>query len=121
MLIFVYGTLKENFTNFHIIETFIIDNSIIKVNTTHKYPMYQSRYYFPYLEDRKGGGNIIEGELIDVRPEAMDELDLFEGVPDLYKRGEIEVEIENEKFTVPTYFKAQNTDRLENLISEFLG
>ena len=110
--IFVYGTLKNGMCNNHILQKLTRTNDaryMMDCETTKKYPMYKSNQYFPYLENQPGLGLIVQGELWEVSDKAMSKLDAFEGVPDLYKRGLIEVETENLTVTVEVYFKAENT------------
>ena len=129
MLVFIYGSIKEEYHNHHIIEG--LKKTKIIVKTTSKYPLYNSESYceyFPYLEDCKGVGHIIKGELYEIDPyktlKALKVLDNFEGVPELYKRGEIEVVDDNGvKYTAYVYFRAENLKDYHNveLIDEYIG
>jgi len=88
---FIYGTLKDNMKNNHILKEcrakFIGD-----VITKDKYPMFDLGDGFPYIQDKKGIGYNISGELYEIKDSYQKKLDWFEGVPTLYKRGKIEVE-----------------------------
>ena len=108
--IFVYGTLKHNCCNHHITRQ-IKAKYISKVKTKDFYPLYPSQYYFPYLEDQEGIGKIVIGELYEVPTTKMSILDEFEGVPDLYKKGLIDlVDEEGKEFLgVSVYFKSKDT------------
>jgi len=68
MLIFVYGTLKRNEYNHHIIERKA--SFLMNVMSVEKYPMVILNDPFPYLIDKVGTGKQIKGELydIDIRP-----------------------------------------------------
>jgi len=116
MKLFVYGTLKQGCRNNH----YNHSKFLFPCETTVPYPMYKSRWYFPFLEDRPQEGNIIQGELYEVTEEQLIELDRFEDVPDLYTRGVIEVEFENTTVEAICYFKAENTDKTTDLISDWL-
>lgn len=107
MLVFVYGTLKKDCCNHHIIER--STEFKFPAETTTMYPMYKSSSYFPYLENQKGYGNIIQGEVYEVSDEFLIKMDIFEGVPTLYKRGKIEVQFENIVVQCICYFKAEDT------------
>ena len=101
---FVYGTLKSKMKNHHILRklraTYIAD-----VETTSKYPMFDLGNGFPFLQDNKGNGLIIQGELYSISSDQEKALDRFEGVPTLYKKGSIEVEVKNLKYSdVNCYF-----------------
>lgn len=122
MNLFVYGTLKTNCCNHHILRRIIGDiQRPVQVRSLEKYPMYKSEHYFPYLEDQKGIGEYIIGQIVEIPDDRLDELDRFEGVPTLYKRGTIMVGSGNVELECLCYFKTQETD-LSNktLISEWV-
>lgn len=80
--------------------------------------MYLLSVPFPYLSDKKGEGNIIKGELYEIDKSKKIKLDFFEGCPDLYKTGFIDVVNKSN-----CYFHAVNKNQLElknlKLINEF--
>jgi gamma-glutamylcyclotransferase (GGCT)/AIG2-like uncharacterized protein YtfP len=102
---FIYGTLKKGMRNHHILKKL---NAIFiaEVETTNLFSMFDLGNGFPYVQDNPGNGLIIQGELY-ILEEGIQEklLDEFEGVPNLYKKGTIDVEVENLKYQdVNCYF-----------------
>jgi gamma-glutamylaminecyclotransferase len=123
MTIFVYGTLKKDCCNHHILKTLIGElQRPVPVKTVEKYPMYKSESYFPYLEDQKGIGHQVKGEVYEISDNDADVLDRFEGVPTLYKRGTIKVSTGNVKLDCVCYFKAKESFDVINkeLINEWI-
>jgi gamma-glutamylaminecyclotransferase len=94
-LVFVYGTLKQGFPNWH-------RNPGRRMGglfrTRQRLPLYVASLpeedAAPWLLDRPGQGHHVLGELYDVPHEALPELDAFEevGQPLGYVRRMIEVE-----------------------------
>lgn len=120
MLVFVYGTLKSDCCNHHILKPMIKRQVPVQVTSIEKYPMYKSDSYFPYLENQPGVGEHIVGQVVEVDDSDLPRLDHFEGVPTLYKRGTIKVINGNIEFECLCYFKAQETDvSNKNLIKEW--
>ena len=109
--LFIYGTLKSEYNNNHILKR--AEGSLVskEVQTKFKYPMYKLSEPFPYLQDSKGSGEHIIGEIWEVQKENMHILDSFEGVPWLYKRGSIEIEGYE---MIDCYFKT-NPINIENV------
>jgi len=118
--LFVYGSLKKCFVNNKILEECgaIYSSDAI---TKYKYPMYKSdsmMEYFPYLENTPGIGKNIYGEVWLFPHKKIEILDYFEGVPDLYEKGKIEVICENKapnnKTTIKClcYFSTKNNSSL---------
>jgi len=106
MLVFVYGTLKKNMRNHHVMEK-IFAEFVSPAETIEKYPMFDLGNGFPYLQDNPKYGLIIQGELYHINKITEKQLDHFEGVPQLYKKGLIDVEFENMKYeNVNCYFIA---------------
>jgi gamma-glutamylcyclotransferase (GGCT)/AIG2-like uncharacterized protein YtfP len=89
-IFFVYGTLKRRMKNHGIIEK-LKGKFISEAISTYKFPMFDLGNPFPYLQNTKGKGKIINGELFEIPKNKIKDLDYFEGVPDLYKKGTIEV------------------------------
>jgi gamma-glutamylcyclotransferase (GGCT)/AIG2-like uncharacterized protein YtfP len=109
-LFFIYGTLKNNFHNNYVLK----DNQcnfLEECETIDKYPLIMLREPFPYLIDNKGIGKKIKGELYLVPKENIDNLDYFEGVPTLYKKGKIKIKTTTSQTIkeVNVYFKATKT------------
>ena len=112
MLFFVYGTLKKDFSNHHILKKFNIVEPISIVSTVEKYPLFELRDPFPYLQDSKGNGFNIIGELYDISEDYEAILDEFECVPSLYKKGFLDVVDSDGNIynNVNVYFKAEPID-----------
>jgi len=110
MLIFVYGTLKKDCSNHNVLKKInakFIDNC----KTKDKYPMYKSENYFPYLENQKGVGKHITGELYHINNSKEKVLDEFEGVPNLYKSGTLTIiDSSSKEIEVSVYFKSKETE-----------
>jgi len=128
MLFFIYGTLKKGGNNHSVLKTHAKKEKIstafgIPVKTTHKFPMYASSYGFPFLMKKKGLGDIISGELWDIKDGNIHYMDDFEGTPDLYTRGKIDLIDEKTSIIykdVQVYFETEQTDIRDNpLISEW--
>jgi gamma-glutamylaminecyclotransferase len=94
-LVFVYGTLKEDFPNFSL-------NSGRRIGGTFRtrltFPLYVVRLpneeRAPWLVNEPGHGRHVSGQVFEVEPNNLAALDSFEGVdrPDGYVRVEIELE-----------------------------
>lgn len=113
-LFFIYGTLKKDFFNHHILMT---NKGLFQgyVETKDKYPMFLLEEPFPYLQDDKGKGFHIKGELYEIKDRYIDNMDFFEGVPDLYYRDRIKVLKDNKEIDCYVYFKT-NKINLDNII-----
>ena len=112
MLIFIYGTLKNGCINNDILKN-LSAQFLFPAETIQEYPMYLSEdmmEYFPYFENQPGKGNIIQGEVWDIPRQNLEELDYFEGVPDLYVRDKIKVEFEKNIYDCLCYFKSYNSN-----------
>ena len=121
MKLFVYGTLKSGCCNHHILTNVIGNQKPIYGISTERYPMYKGAQYFPYLEDQIGYGNNIKGEVYEINEKHLPHLDYFEGVPNLYKRGYIDISTDNEIVKCFCYFRAKETDvPFDDLISEWI-
>ena len=90
-LVFVYGTLKEGFANFHI-------NGGMRrqgeYETVKRFPLYViGDYYIPWLIDQEDEGSQVRGQLFEVDKAAMirmDELEML-GEPGWFTRRDIQV------------------------------
>jgi gamma-glutamylcyclotransferase (GGCT)/AIG2-like uncharacterized protein YtfP len=122
MFLFVYGTLKQDFSNNYVLKN--LDALYIsKVQTLLKFPLIIDRDPFPYLFDFSGKGKNIDGELFKISSSVLKEIDEFEGVPSLYHRGTIDV-IDNKGkkyFDVVCYFATDTSLLKDNskLLSNF--
>jgi gamma-glutamylcyclotransferase (GGCT)/AIG2-like uncharacterized protein YtfP len=87
--LFVYGSLKKGFDNHSLLSKSTI--RIGKARTIKKFGMFEDSFgNYPYLIPQPISK--IEGELYQInRKEILNEIDEFEGVPDLYQRERIKV------------------------------
>ena len=122
MKIFVYGTLKKDFNNHHILEG-VKSKFLAKATSTKKFPMFILNEPFPYLQDNIGVGNFIKGEVFEVDDKHEERLDDFEGVPYLYKKGLIEVQSDIGMVIVANcYFKGRDVSLKDlELLSNYKG
>lgn len=117
-LVFVYGTLKRGFINAPILEDEKFIGPVITKDA--KFAIYevQGRYAFPALVEREDGERIY-GELHDVSPECLVELDRLEGVNlkvPLYVRKEITViDADNNEHSALCYLFCRETSGLKAL------
>ncbi|MBB6563210.1 gamma-glutamylaminecyclotransferase [Acidovorax soli] len=91
MLVFVFGTLKQGFPNFH-------ENLGTRVPgdfaTCERYPLYLvGDRHSPWMIDAPGTGHPVKGQVFEVDAPALQRMDLLERVhaPDGYRRSTIEV------------------------------
>jgi gamma-glutamylaminecyclotransferase len=126
-VVFVYGTLKEGFANFHV-------NAGVRVpgefETTDRFPLYlMGEHLMPWLVDREGEGEHVAGQLFEVDGAAQKLMDALERLnePGWYTRRHILV---RERGADPStsrkalvYFGAQERLRTEAIrggpVSEF--
>jgi gamma-glutamylaminecyclotransferase len=90
-LIFVFGTLKEGYRNFHINRGKRIGGDVVTVDP---HPLYIiGQRCLPWLLDRPGQGLPVVGQLFEVDDETLAAMDLLERVddPQWYVRGRIRV------------------------------
>lgn len=84
MFLYVYGTLRKGRANHHYLDgakylgEYITDNNYTLIVSG-----------LPFLVKRKGAG--VKGELYQVTPDMIREIDKLEGVPSFYKRELIHV------------------------------
>jgi gamma-glutamylcyclotransferase (GGCT)/AIG2-like uncharacterized protein YtfP len=87
--IFIYGTLKKGFSNSSLLNS---SEYLGEDITVQRYPIFiDPSFGFPYLLSEEGRGKFIKGEVYDVTDDTLKAMDIFEGSPDLYKRGTIEL------------------------------
>jgi len=108
MKIFIYGTLKSNHYNNYVLKKYN-PNYLGKVQTLNKYPMFKTYYPFPYIQNDKGIGEYIIGELYEIDDKYIKNIDDFEGVPDLYYKEKIKIKYlkSNKIENVYIYFKTK--------------
>lgn len=89
--VFVYGTLKEGFPNFHANHGVRVPGEFV---TVHAYPLYViGACHVPWLVDRAGEGHPVRGQVFEVDDAGlatMDELELVDQ-PGWYLRATIPV------------------------------
>ena len=84
--VFVYGTLKREFANHHL----LVDSIYLGVSyTLRRFTLAMDKYHIPYMIDI--ANTRIRGELYQVDPSCLAKLDKFENVPKYYYRQKIVV------------------------------
>jgi len=110
---FVYGTLKKDMKNHHIMKN-LNAKFIAPATTIDEYPMFDLGNGFPYVQNKPGIGHVLSGELWTVSEDKVKDLDYFEGVPTLYKKGKISVIHESGGVAVANcYFITDELDKYE--------
>ena len=111
-LLFVYGSLKEGFPNFHV-------NTGRRVpglyRTAQPHPLYLAEGVLPCLLDAPGHGHRVLGQLFEVDEAGLAALDRFErvGEPGGYQRLTLDVEpADGGAAALPAFFYAQPPSRL---------
>lgn len=115
IFLFVYGSLKKNKPNNHLLKnaTFIND-----ATTLEKYPLLKIHEYYPYLIDDINNGNYINGELYLINKDMLNKLDIFEG--NEFTRKKIEVCFNINVVESQVYFSTKKKKyQKENLIIEW--
>lgn len=90
ILLFVYGSLKEGYPNFHFNKGHRVGGEFV---TAQPYPFYLADGQLPCLLPQPGQGLQVTGQLFEVSPLELAEMDALErvGEPGGYARGAIEV------------------------------
>ncbi len=102
MFVFVYGSLKRGKKLSHYMKRAIF---IGNGKTLHKYPLVISKKgWYPYLIDKKGVGNFVDGEVYKIDFRLLRVLDRVEEAPNYYRRKEIFVKVNNKKIKCWVYF-----------------
>ena len=83
--VFVYGSLRKGFGLSPVLSS---SDYVDTVQTKPKYTMY-SLGAFPCIV--KGGNTAITGEVYNISSDTEERLDMIEGVPQLYKKGKVEI------------------------------
>jgi len=102
MIVFVYGSLKQN-GKLHS----YLKNSVFLgyASTCKKYPMIISKKgWYPYLIEKPGEGYFIKGEVYKVSAKTLKLLDRVEEAPNYYYRKKTCVKIGNKKIKAWVYF-----------------
>lgn len=121
-LVFVYGTLKEGFSNnlYYMYNADFIDAG----TSVEKYAMIGKDMAFPYLLGLHKDGHNIKGELYEVSPTTLKRLDQLEGYPVHYDKTTIDiVDSKGQVHKATTYIKAKlyQSDLDKEFIDEFQG
>jgi gamma-glutamylaminecyclotransferase len=91
-LIFVFGTLKQGFRNFHVNRGSRVGGDVVTVGP---YPLYViGPHHLPWLLDRPGEGVPVVGQLFEVDDDTLAAMDRLERVddPQWYVRGQLWVQ-----------------------------
>lgn len=116
--VFVYGTLKQGFPNFHVNRGRRVPGEFV---TRAAYPLYVvGDIRVPWLVERPGSGHRVAGELYRVDAEALALMDALEQVdePGWYRRVAIEVEARGASGgeTVKAFVYFGCAERLERIV-----
>jgi gamma-glutamylaminecyclotransferase len=105
--LFVYGTLKRNFSNHHLLK----DSKFLGTGRTkEKYAMYESG--IPFVVKNEPVSSIY-GELYQVDDATLQRLDRLEGHPDWYCREQVELITATEQtVTAWIYFNPEKSGQL---------
>lgn len=101
--VFVYGTLKRGQPNHHWLTK--PENGVSKFIsegcTTTQFPLVVgTRYNIPFLLDKKGCGNLVEGEVYEVDEKMMSNLDILEDCPNYYDREKQDIKLLNNEWAL---------------------
>jgi len=91
--VFVFGTLKEGFPNFHVNRGRRVPGDFV---TVRPYPLYLiGERRSPWMLDQPGTGRNVRGQVFEVDDAALAQMDVLErvGEPDGYRRVRIEVAV----------------------------
>lgn len=94
-LVFVYGTLKQGQCRAGTLNRSRLDPAryLGIALTQPNYAIYNVGEFPALVEDELTVDRRVCGELYEVSPSTMEELDRIEGVPHLYRRGEVELDV----------------------------
>uniref|UniRef100_A0A7E5A1G8 Gamma-glutamylcyclotransferase family protein n=1 Tax=Panagrellus redivivus TaxID=6233 RepID=A0A7E5A1G8_PANRE len=122
--VFVYGTLKRNEPNYHIIsdETRGKHKFIDTATTIDKYPLFVATAdNIPFIVNDRGQGFQIRGELYDVDKQKLESLDECEGYPGWYNRIIIDVvDSKGEKHSAYIYLLDEYDSEMEKTRTKFI-
>ncbi len=107
-IVFVYGTLKRNFSNHHLL---LYSKYLGTGKTVDTYSLYVSG--IPYVIKHESISHI-HGELYSVNDHTLARLDMLEGHPDWYRREEVKILVDNDQIvTAWLYFFPKPTGNIE--------
>lgn len=79
---FVYGTLKEGFSNFWLMQELVQSGDAVRIGTArtvNNYPLVCGPFQVPFLLRLPGNGHRVFGEIYEVNEKAVARLDILEG------------------------------------------
>ncbi|XP_055374256.1 putative gamma-glutamylcyclotransferase CG2811 isoform X2 [Condylostylus longicornis] len=97
--VFVYGTLKRNQPNHYWLTDPENGEAIFigEGKTKEKFPLVVgTRYNIPFLLNKVGVGNNIEGEIYEINDKMLSKLDILEDYPQYYDREIRDIQMGNE-------------------------
>jgi gamma-glutamylaminecyclotransferase len=105
--LFVYGTLKRNFSNYHLLK----DSQCLGPGCTkEEYAMYENGIPFVFKNEPVSR---IHGELYQIDDITLQRLDKLEGHPDWYCREQVEIiTASKQTITAWIYFYPEKTGKL---------
>ncbi len=106
--VFVFGTLKEGFPNFHVNRGRRVPGDF---RTELRYPLYLvGERHSPWLLDQPGQGHKVRGQVFEVSDEVLADMDRLERVtePDGYRRATVGVVgiADGRRLEVQSYLKS---------------
>jgi gamma-glutamylaminecyclotransferase len=108
-LVFVYGTLKQGFSN----DRYLSGSKFLGTGwTVNKYAMYSDGLPFVIMTEPVSQ---IQGELYQVDDITLDLLDDIEGHPNWYRREQVEICLDDGNYSITkawVYFNKNNTGTL---------
>ena len=116
-LIFVYGTLKEDFPNFHINRGSRVPGEFV---TVRRFPLYLVGVRrVPCVLNSPGEGERVIGQVFEVDAAALQQMDMLEGVheSDGYSRLSIDV-VDRDKSSAAAFAAFAYVKRPEQLAAE---
>jgi len=99
--VFVFGTLKEGFPNFHVNRGTRVPGDFV---TVQPYPLYLiGERRSPWMLDQPGTGQNVRGQVFEVDDAALAQMDVLErvGEPDGYRRVRVEVAVAGQAGSAP--------------------
>ncbi|CAH1735565.1 unnamed protein product [Chironomus riparius] len=116
--VFVYGTLKSGQPNHFLMQD--VKNGMAKfiarAVTTEKFPLVvATRYNIPFLLNKPGTGNYINGEIYEVDQQMFEVLDKLEDYPTWYDREILEMSTTDQKISCWIYMLKNYPEKLLKL------
>jgi gamma-glutamylaminecyclotransferase len=119
--VFVFGTLKEGFPNFHINRGRRVPGDFVTVQV---YPLYLvGERRSPWMLDQPGAGLNVRGQVFEVDDAALAQMDLLEriGEPDGYRRVRIAVAAPPAPDTLEVFAYLKNPTEFPPVAADALG